>query len=48
MNDEYMDHLLAHDGQLLARYHAVSNKTQRQSAANILPTLMAKGLVDKE
>lgn len=48
MNDEYMDHLLAHDGQLLARYHAISNKTERQSAANILPTLMAKGLVDKE
>ena len=46
MNDEYIQHLLVDDFHLLERYMAVSKKKKRQSAANILPVLIAKGLVE--
>ena len=46
MNDEYIQYLLVDDFHLLERYMAVSKKKKRQSAANILPVLIAKGLVE--
>ena len=45
MNDEFIGNLLANDADLLAKYNAVSAKHNRQSAANVLPILMEKGLV---
>ncbi len=45
-NDDYMEKLLATDAPLLERYKAVKAKHNRQSAANILPILMEKGLVE--
>ncbi len=45
INDEFMAELLADDAPLLERYHAIKAKHNRQSAANILPILMEKGLV---
>jgi hypothetical protein len=45
MNDEFISNLLADDNALLAKYNAVSAKRNRQSAANVLPILMEKGLV---
>lgn len=45
MNDEFIGNLLANDTALLAKYNAVSTKHNRQSAANVLPILMEKGLV---
>ena len=44
MNDEFMEKTLA-GSPLLKRYQAVSKKKERQSAANILPILTAKGLL---
>lgn len=46
INDEYMEKLLVDDTPLLDRYKAVKTKHNRQSAANILPILMEKGLVE--
>lgn len=46
INDDFMDQLLANDTPLLERYKAVKAKYNRQSAANILPILMEKGLVE--
>ena len=46
INDDYMEQLLANDTPLLERYKAVKTKHNRQSAANILPILMEKGLVE--
>ena len=48
INDEFMEKLLANDAHLLARYKAVSKKSERQSAANVLPILTEKGLVPSE
>ena len=47
MNDEFMGKLLADDTALLAKYNAISAKKSRQSAANVLPILMEKGLIAK-
>ena len=46
INADYMEQLLANDRPLLERYKAVKGKHDRQSAANILPILMEKGLVE--
>lgn len=46
INDDYMEKLLVNDTPLLDRYKAVKTKHNRQSAANILPILMEKGLVE--
>ena len=46
INDEFMEKLLADDSALLERYNAIKAKHNRQSAANILPILMEKGLVE--
>jgi len=48
MNDAFMENLLADDSKMLAKYQACSNKRARQSAANVLPVLMDKGLVNAE
>lgn len=45
INDEFMEHLLGDDANLLDKYMAVKTKRNRQSAANVLPILMEKGLV---
>ena len=45
INDEFMEHLLGDDVNLLDKYMAVKSKHNRQSAANVLPILMEKGLV---
>ena len=46
INDEFMAELLADNAPLLERYNAIKAKHNRQSAANILPILMEKGLVE--
>ena len=46
MNDLFMENLLSNDTPLLERYKAVTNKHNRQSAANVLPILIEKGLVN--
>lgn len=46
INDDFMEKLLANNSTLLNRYKAVKAKHNRQSAANILPILMEKGLVE--
>ena len=46
INDEFMAELLVDDAPLLERYNAIKAKHNRQSAANILPILMEKGLVE--
>ena len=46
INDEFMTELLVDDAPLLERYNAIKAKHNRQSAANILPILMEKGLVE--
>lgn len=48
INDEFMEELLADDSALLEKYKAIKSKSNRQSAANILPVLMEKGLVATE
>ena len=48
INDSFMETLLAHDAPLLEKYKAISSKRNRQSAANILPVLMEKGVVKME
>ena len=45
INDAFMEHLLVNDAPLLEQYKAIKTKYNRQSAANILPILMEKGLV---
>ena len=45
INDAFMENLLSDDASLLGKYMAVKNKHGRQSAANVLPILMEKGLV---
>ena len=45
INDQFMENLLSDDAPLYGRYMAVKNKHGRQSAANVLPILMEKGLV---
>ena len=45
INDRFIERLLSDDTPLLERYQAVKNKHYRQSAANVLPILMEKGLV---
>ncbi len=45
INDEFMEKLLANDAHLLNRYKAVSKKSERQSASNVLAILTEKGLV---
>lgn len=46
MNDQFMENLLSDDAPLLDRYKAIKSKHNRQSAANVLPILMEKGLVE--
>ena len=46
INDDYMEELLENDAALLNKYKAIKAKHNRQSAANILPILMEKGLVE--
>ena len=48
IDDDFMAKLLANDAHLLARYNAVSNKRDRQSASNVLAVLTEKGLVEAE
>ena len=48
IDDDFMAKLLANDAHLLARYNAVSNKKDRQSASNVLAVLTEKGLVEAE
>ncbi len=45
MDDPYMYNVLKDSPELLERYKSLSNKRQRQSAANILPFLKEKGLI---
>ena len=45
INDGFMENLLSDDAPLLERYKAVKTKHSRQSAANVLPILMEKGLI---
>ena len=45
INDSFMESLLASDAPLLEKYKAISGKRSRQSAANVLPILMEKGVV---
>ena len=45
INDKFMENLLSNDATLYGKYMAVKNKHGRQSAANVLPILMEKGLV---
>ena len=45
INDKFMEQLLTDDTAILAKYNAISSKKQRQSASNVLPILMEKGLV---
>ncbi len=45
INDQFMENLLSNDAPLLEKYMAVKNKHGRQSAANVIPVLMEKGLV---
>jgi hypothetical protein len=45
MNDKFMENLLANDAPLLQKYKGIGNKHSRQTAANVLPILMEKGLV---
>ena len=45
MNDDFMEKLLNNDAPLLEKYKAAGNKHNRQSASNVLPILMEKGLV---
>lgn len=45
INDSFMETLLAHDAPLLEKYKAIGSKRNRQSASNILPVLMEKGMV---
>ena len=45
INDSFMENLLANDAPLLEKYMAIGSKRNRQSAANILPVLMEKGMV---
>ena len=45
LTDEVMEKILAKDPALLGRYKAVEKKRERQSASNILPVLMEKGLI---
>ena len=40
-----MENLLSDDAPLFGKYMAVKSKHNRQSAANVLPILMEKGLV---
>ena len=46
INDDFMEQLLTNDAPLLERYKSVKAKHNRQSAANTLPILMEKGLVE--
>ena len=48
VDDEFMGKLLANDAHLLARYNAVSNKRDRQSASNVMAILTEKGLIAAE
>ena len=48
INDEFMENLLADDAALLEKYKGIKSKSSRQSAANVLPILMEKGLVKTE
>lgn len=45
MNDQFMENLLCNDAPMLQKYMNGGNKHNRQSAANVLPILMEKGLV---
>lgn len=45
INDKFMEQLLADDTAMLGKYNAISGKKSRQSAANVLPILMEKGLI---
>ncbi len=45
INDAFMENLLSDDASLLGKYMAIKSKHNRQSAANVLPILMEKGLV---
>lgn len=45
INDSFMESLLASDAPLLEKYKAISGKRSRQSAANVIPILMEKGIV---
>ena len=45
MNDSFMEKLLRDDPILFEKYHGNQKKSDRQSAANILPILVKKGLI---
>ena len=45
INDSFMENLLSNDASLLGKYKAINGKRSRQSAANVLPILMEKGVV---
>ncbi len=45
MNDAFMEKILADDAHMYDRYMACTNKKVRQSASNVLPVLMEKGLI---
>jgi len=45
LTDEVMEKILADSPELMERYKAVTKKNARQSAANILPVLVEKGLI---
>ena len=46
MDDEFMNRLLAQDAQLLERYNEKAKHEEREAAANVLPLLKEKGLVE--
>ena len=45
MNDSFMEKLLRDDPILFEKYHGNQKKSDRQSAANIFPILVKKGLI---
>lgn len=46
MNDQFMEKLLRDDPTTYEQYYGKNNKGSRQSAANILPILVKKGLIE--
>lgn len=47
MDDSFVEQLLKDDDLLLRRYKAVDSRRKRQSAANVLPVLIEKGLIEE-
>lgn len=46
MNDQFMEKLLRDDLVAFEQYYGRNKKSVRQSAANILPILVKKGLIE--